>query len=96
MQLAVLDHNLHISRKTYKNKSGKPMCNRKYRKASKKWDITPAMENKKFLYIPSLMQSILTHRKESSFSMLHKEPILAEHPIHIQRTIGHTVGDKKS
>ena len=79
------------------------MYNHKYRKASKKWGITPAMENKKFLYIQSLMQSILTHRKESSFSMKHKEPIPAEHHIHIQRTIGHKqptttedIGQKKS
>ena len=55
----------YILAERHKSKSGKPVYNRKYRKASKKWDITPAMENKKFSYIPSLMQSILTHHKES-------------------------------
>lgn len=89
MQLAVLDHNFHTSRKPYTNKSGEPVFHRKYRKASKKWDITPAMEAKEYLYIPTLMDDILKCRKESSFSMKHKESLPAEHPAHIQMTIRH-------
>ena len=89
MQLAVLDHNFHTSRKSYTNKSGEPAFHRKYRKASKKWDVTPTMETKEYLYIPTLMDDILTCRKESSFSMKHKESLPAEHPAYIQMTIGH-------
>ena len=38
MQLAVLDHNAHIDRAQYKNRSGDEVYYRKYRKASKSWD----------------------------------------------------------
>ena len=73
MQLAVLDHNFHTSRKPYINKSKEPVYQCKYRKASKKWDITPAMETIEYLYIPTLIDDILTCCKVSSFSMKHKE-----------------------
>ena len=89
MQLAVLDHNAHIDRAQYKNKSGDGVYYRKYRKASKSWDVTPTVLKKDYKYIPALMKDILDYRDHSTQTMKSIPPLPPEHPSHIQTTIAH-------
>ena len=89
MQLAVLDYNAHVSRRKQKNQKGEQMFHQKYRKASKKWDVTPIKEKKDYSYFPDLMGSILDFRKDSSISMKQKQVLPANHPACVQATIGH-------
>lgn len=89
MQLAVLDHNAHINRAKYKNTSGDDVFYRKYRKASKVWDVTPALLKKEYKYIPQLMKDILDYREHSAHNMKYIPPLPPEHPSHIQKTIAH-------
>ena len=86
IQLAVLDHNLHAKTGMAKNKNGEPIYSRRYRKQTKKWDVTPC---KKYDYLPQIMQDILTSRKESTVGLKHKESLLHDHPQRIQQTIVH-------
>ena len=52
VQLAILDHNSHLQRGQAATKSGDTMFHRKYCKQSKKWDVTPTMNQKAYQYIP--------------------------------------------
>ena len=54
IQLAILDHNFHNQREKWMNKKGEVMYQRKYRKQSKKWDVTLLLAPKKYNYIPDL------------------------------------------
>ena len=54
MQLAVIDHNAHVSRGKLRNQKGDEMYQEKYCKASKKWDVTPVKEKKEYSYVPEI------------------------------------------
>ena len=71
---------LKVKKSTIKSKGNK----------TKKWDVTPVMENKKYEYIPELMESVhLMHQQTTS--TLHSKNVLAEdHPLRRQATIAHT------
>ena len=65
------------------------MHHRKYRKQSKKWDVTPLLMPKQYQYIPELLSVISKERENSSFALKHKDPVLTAHPSTIQKTIAH-------
>ena len=89
IQLAVLDHNLHAKRGMAKNKNGEPIYSRQYRKQTKKWDVTPCKEAKKYDYLSQIMQEILNSRKESTVGLKHKESLPHDDLQRIQQTIAH-------
>ena len=85
----MLDHNAHIKRDLAKNKKGDLVYHRKYRKQSKKWDVTPTLTMKKFLYIPKLLHEI--RERESHGDRIKNHVMLpSDHPARIQCIIGHT------
>ena len=88
MQLAVLDHNQHAGRNVKTNKKGEVIYARKYRKASRKWDVTPTLEQKKYNYIPRLIKEIKSQRQNSDHVLKQKLPTPGSHPNNIQHTIG--------
>lgn len=96
IQLAVLDHNHHINRETRRNKSGEIMYQRKYRKQSKGWDVTPLLVLKDYSYIPKLIDIISTERASSDVNLQHKQLEPLHHPCNIQKTIGHRPPEKTS
>ena len=49
-----------------KNKSGNEVYYRKYRKASKVWDVTPTVLKKDYKYIPALTKDILNYCDHST------------------------------
>ena len=57
-QLAVLDHNSHCDRQVATTTKGEQRYHRKYRKQSKKWDVTPVKTKKEYKYIPELIAAI--------------------------------------
>ena len=65
------------------------MYHRKYRKQSKKWDVTPVLTPKKYEYIPQLLEVIFAERKNSSANMNQKGTYPPDHPARIQPTIAH-------
>ena len=79
VELAVLDHNAHINRDFAKNKKGDFVYHRKYRKQSKKWDVTPTLTTKKFLYILNLLHEIELERE--SHMVIVSKPMLCYHQI---------------
>lgn len=89
MQLAVLDHNAHVNCEHYKNKSGDGVYHRKYRKASKLWDVTPTVVKKDYKYIPGLMKEILDYKGRSPQHMKQVLPLPPQHPSCIQSMIAH-------
>ena len=89
IQLAILDHNHHNQREKRKSKSGEVMHHRKYRKQSKKWDVTPLLAPKQYQYIPELLSTISKERENSTVTLKHKDPVLTTQPSAIQRTIAH-------
>ena len=66
MQLAILDHNVHTGRENVLNQNGDIIYHRKYRKQTKKWDVSPTKSNKTYKYIPELMKSIIEECKVSA------------------------------
>ena len=94
MQLAILDHNAHTERENALNKNGDIIYHRKYRKQTKKWDVSPTKSNKAYKYIPELMKVILEERKGSVQNLKHRVALPQEHPANIQPTIAHTIPDK--
>ena len=89
IQLAVLEHNHHINRESRRNKNGEVMYQRKYRKQSKRWDVTPILASKDYSYIPKLMDVISRERASSDVNLKHKQLEPLHHPNNIQKTIGH-------
>jgi len=90
IELAVLDHNAHVKRNFAKNRQGEVIYHRKYCKQSKKWDITPTLEQKKFDYIPDIIQEVEREREQNN-GKIKKNVLRSDHPALIQPTIGHTV-----
>ena len=89
MQLVVLDHNAHTGRQQYQNKDGETVYLRKYRKSSKQWDATPALEKKKYSYIPTLMEEIRQKRKQLTHTLKYNPPASQNQPSRIQPNIAH-------
>ena len=96
IQLAVLDHNHHINRETKRNKNGEVLYQRKYRKQTKRWDVTPLLVSKDYSYIPRLMEAISRERANSDENLKHKQAKPLDHPSNIQKTIGHRPPEKTS
>ena len=79
MQLAVLGHNEHIEREVADN--------RKYRKQTKKWDLSLLKCDKDYKYIPDLMHMVCKERRMSNHGLKCKRAMQQEHPANIQSTI---------
>ena len=93
IQLTVLDYNSLLDREKAKNREGGVIYARKFRKQTKKWDVTPLMNNKKYTYIPELLKEIEGIRT-ATFSYTKRKRLLpSNHPAEITRTIGNTVPD---
>ena len=90
VQLAVLDHNAHADREVAKNNKGEQIYHRKYRKQTKKWDITPTKQIKEYSYAAELMDAIMTERKSSCAPLKRRRPVDDDSPLNIQATIAHT------
>ena len=90
IELAVFDHNTHVKRDHARNKKGDLVYHRKYRKQSKKWDVTPTLTTKKFLYIPKLLHEIDLERESHGNRNKSSVVLPSYHPAQIQSTIGHT------
>ena len=80
MKLAVLDHNAHLQRGHVTSAKGDKTYHRKYRKQTKKWDVTPIMENKKFEYIPELMECVRFMHHQTTFTLRSKNDLAENHP----------------
>ena len=79
-----------------KNNKGEYVYHRKYRKQSKKWDVTPVLTPKKYEYIPQLLKVIFAERENSPSNMKLKEALPVEHPGRIQHTIAHVAPSSTS
>ena len=93
VQLAVSDHNAHSERKAAVDNKGEQLFHRKYRKQSKKWDVTPLKSNKTYKYIPELIQAVFEERMVSVSSMKRPMTLPENHPANIQHTIAHLQPD---
>ena len=91
IQLAVLNYNNHLNRQNAKNKEGELMYARKFQKQTKKWDVTPVKEHKKYSYTPDLLKEIENMRTSSPHvNIKRKRPLPSDHPARLQSTIGNT------
>ena len=76
-----------------KSKDGDYIYHRKYRKSSKKCDVTATLESKKYEYIPPLLKAIHAERSTSSYTTKSKPQAPDSHPTKLQSTIAHTIPD---
>ena len=87
IQLAVLDHNAHISHSPKQhNSSHEFLYHRRYRKQTRQWDVVKVLETKEFKYIPEMFEEVLRFWQQSSFSMKKRS---TTQPSHVIRTIAH-------
>lgn len=93
VQLAVLDHNALRGRENALNHNDDIIYHRKYKKQTKKWDVTPTKSKKLYKHIPELMRAILEERKVSAHNLKHQVTLHQEHPSNIQATIAHIIPD---
>ena len=82
----MIDYNAHDERPIVTNKEGEIIYHRKYRKQTKKWDVTPVHCQKKYSYMKDLVAEILRLREESDKIT---RSMISNHPHNIQLTIGH-------
>lgn len=94
VQLAILDHNAHTERSVAVNRKGNTIYHRKYRKQTKKWDVTAVKSTKEYKYIPDLMQQIFEERMMSAAPLKQPITLAQDHPAKRQRTIAHTQPDE--
>ena len=80
VQLTILDHNNHLQRGKAVTKSGDIVFHRKYRKQSKKWDASPTMNRKTYLYIPTILKLIIEKRISASITLKHSVVVPEDHP----------------
>ena len=88
IQLAVLDNNAHCLREPAHSRDGTAIHARKFRKQSKKWDVTPVKKSKEYSYVNKIIQEIQKQRHDSCESLKKKRPLSPSNPYHIQHTIG--------
>ena len=88
IQLAVLDNNAHCLREPAHSREGTATHARKFRKQSKKWDVTPVKKRKEYLYVNKIIQEIQKQRHDSCESLKKKRLLSPSNPYHIQHTIG--------
>ena len=89
IRLAVIDYNVYVERPIARNKEGDIIYHRKYRKQTKKWDVTPVQCPKKYSYMKDLVAEILKLRELSDQTTRSKVALISNHPCNIQLTIGH-------
>ena len=64
------------------------MYARKFRKQTKKWDVTPLKERKQFSYIPEILREIEVMRTPLPRRYVKsKRPLLPEHPARLRQNI---------
>ena len=93
IQLAVFLSNHHINRETRRNKNGEVMYQRKYRKQTKWWDVTPLLVLKDYNYIPKLIEAISREHISFNMNLKHKQPEPLHYPCNIQKKLG--IGHQK-
>ena len=85
---------MHLDRDNAQNKQGQVMYGRKFRKQTKKWDVTPLKEHKTYSYIPEILQEIEVIRTSlPRCNVKHKRPIPLDHPARLRPNIGNTDPD---
>ena len=84
VKLAVLDHNAHLQRNHITKQDGTKVYHRKYRKQTKKWDVTPVLEEKKYVHTRNNGMRI-----QSTVSLHHKGVLSVNQPVRRQSTIAH-------
>lgn len=89
VKLAVLDHNAHFQRAYRTNDKGEQTYHHKYRKQTKRWDVTPILK-KKYEYISELIESVCVMHINSTSTLHHKTVLEEDHPSQRQPTIAHT------
>ena len=72
------------------------MYQRKYRKQTKRWDVTPSLVSKDYNYIPRPMEAISREHASSDVNLKHKQPEPLHHSCNIQKTIRHRPPEKTS
>ncbi|XP_067844712.1 uncharacterized protein [Heptranchias perlo] len=60
--LAAIDYNHHLDRSQAKNVDGTPMYRAKYSKRTKRWHTEAVKEDKKYDYVPNLMENIFFNK----------------------------------
>ena len=65
------------------------LLQRKYRKQSKKWDVTPVKTKKEYKYMPKVIAAIFQAYNKSNNSLKSKKRLREDHPVYIQDTIAH-------
>ena len=68
---------------------GERIYHRKYRRQTKKWDVSPVLKSKQYNYIPELMNSVRLLRSQTSVTLRHKRVLAEDHPAQQQPTIAH-------
>ena len=94
--LAVIDYNAHAERPIVTNEEGEIIYHRKYRKQTKKWDITPVRCQKMYSYMKDLVAEIFRLREESDQIIRSKVALISNHPRNIQLTIDHVQSPETS
>ena len=68
MQLAMLDYDAHLEQETAKNRQGEIVYQRKYRKQTKKWDVTPIRNKKEYKCMDELKKETTKQREHSGLT----------------------------
>ncbi|XP_007896577.1 uncharacterized protein LOC103181728 [Callorhinchus milii] len=63
--IAAIDYNHHLHRPQAKNMDGTPMFRARYSKRTKSWHTEAVKEDKKYDYVPNLMENILFNKLQS-------------------------------
>ena len=87
-QLAVSDNNAHCLRDQASNKVGTAIHARKFRKQSKKCNVTPVKKTKEYSYMNQIIEEMKRLRQNSSQSLKKEGLLLANDHYYIQHTIG--------
>ena len=86
----MIDYNVHVEQPITRNKEGDIIYHWKYRKQTKKWDVTPVQCPKKYSYMKDLVAEILKLMELSDQTIRSKVALISNHPCNIQlTTIGH-------
>ncbi|XP_048576149.1 uncharacterized protein LOC116611070 [Nematostella vectensis] len=89
MQIAAIDHNMHIHPKQLTTAEGQPIYKKKYSKRSKQWNSLGVILEleKKHSYMPYLMAHIMKARIHDQGPADRVVPLPEYHPRHLTATI---------
>lgn len=94
--LSAIDNNTHVDRPLLKDQTGQTQYRRSYSKASAQWTVKAIKQQKKYQYLPQLLQEALKQRVSDDKPVGRKLGVSEHDPVRLAPTLAPSVAPSTS